>query len=126
MKGAFGFVGQPRPSEEAKTQPARPVAQAPEMSETLARVMKETGPKTSKFVPGKPGRPRSGVRATELLRDPVTLSRLADEVADWEKKNPNRKLLGPTIKSMLPGVSDAQARTIAKRINQQRIKMMRG
>lgn len=131
--GAFGYAKPtPKPSPPASEAPPPKRVRDPAAelaSLASARVppppKMEDLPKPAKFVPGKPGEPRSGARATELLKDPVTLERLMEEISAWEKENPGRKLLGPTVKSMLPEVSDAQARTIAKRINRAKAQMMR-
>ena len=66
----------------------------------------------------------------QILKDPVTLSSLADEIAKWETDNPGRKLKGPAMadlaKNVLPDISDGQATRLAKRIEAERARMAMG
>lgn len=74
-------------------------------------------PTKSRFVPGKPGAPKSGMTAHQLMRDPGFVAGLQSKVAAWEAENPGRKLMGPHVQSMLPDVSPAQARTLLRLMN---------
>lgn len=82
--------------------------------------------KPTDFVPGTPGKAKSGKTAAQILKDPVTLKKLAEHIESWEAENSGKKLKGPAVKGMLaqilPDVSDAQARTIARQLNRMLIK----
>lgn len=146
MPGAFEFIEdkpkrQPPPRTSIEAAPARPAndpaslmaqlealavpdRRPPATPVQMAAPMKEE-PKRA-FEPGKRPEPRSGMTAAQLLRDPEILKKLKTELETWEASNPGRKLMGPAVKEMLPQVSDAQARTIAKKIERERVKMAVG
>ena len=95
---------------------ARPVA--PEVGS--ASPPKE---RPAQFVPGVPGKPKSGMSVHEMMRDPATLKTLAERVGAWEAENPKRKLRGSHIQQMLGNVSPAQARNVLARIERARRSM---
>lgn len=80
-------------------------------------------PKAKKqpFVPGKRGVPRSGMSAHDILNDPGHLRKIAALVDEHQAVHGSKKLKGPQVKGMLEqvvgDVSDAQARTVARRLN---------
>lgn len=74
----------------------------------------------AQFVPGVPGKPKSGKSVHEMMRDPETLRTLAERVKAWEAENPKRKLRGSHIQQMLGNVSPAQARNVLARIEKAR------
>lgn len=84
---------------------------------TLATPATPPRPTKSRFVPGKPGAPKSGMTAHQMMRDAGFVSELQSKVSAWEAENPGRKLMGPHVQSMLPDVSPAQARTLLRLIN---------
>jgi hypothetical protein len=68
----------------------------------------------SVFKPGKPGEPKSGMSAHQILNNPDMVSTLQQRLSTWEEANPGKKLMGSHIQQMLPEVSAAQARTIKR------------
>lgn len=120
MRGAFGRLDEDKPKKSA---PPEPVGKKPDPVAALQAVVSKPKPsKPGKFVPGKRGEPRSGKTAAQLMRDPDVLIRLAAALDDYKKS----KVYGPTIREILPECSDAQCRSIAKKINRQMAKMAGG
>jgi len=78
-------------------------------------------PTKAKFVPGKPGAPKSGMTAHQMMRDPQIVGQLQSEVAAWEAQNPGRKLMGSHMAEILakvrPGTTAAQSRTALRLLN---------
>jgi len=78
-------------------------------------------PSKGKFQPGKPGKPKSGMTAHQMMRDPAIVQALQVEVAAWENANPGRKLMGSHMAEIMskirPGTSPAQSRTALRLLN---------
>jgi hypothetical protein len=78
-------------------------------------------PSKAKFIPGKPGAPKSGMTAHQMMRDPEIVSQLQAEVSSWESANPGRKLMGSHMAEILarirPGTTAAQSRTALRLLN---------
>ena len=75
----------------------------------------------SSFVPGRQGKPRSGVSASEFLNNREHLLKMASLIREHEQTH-GGKLKGPAVREMMietlgTEVSAPQARTVLRRIN---------
>ena len=90
----------------------------------MAQAPKGAEPKPQRFVPGKPGQPRSGMTAHALLQDADVVQQLTQGLQAFRRDNPSTKVKAPHIQQILPGTSAAQSRTILRKIKAAQAKAM--
>lgn len=77
------------------------------------------------FTPGVRQEPQSGYTASQLLNNPGFAATLEAKIAQWREANPGKQWpKGPDIKKLVPGVSDAQARTLVRQMQRRQMKQM--